>query len=168
VRHLGTPIGILAHDRATARDRSFSMMFQEMFLHGVAGSCFGDPRLGEKLAARSMFGLFHLDFLSWGGLTQQELTELLAKYKPVDEATRDEEWQAIGDHAEAWLGDLVEFFGAAAKAKTDLVTLFLTVQHRSGSSRPPAHWQDSARRSAKSAEMGFQIRSRPYSPHSCE
>jgi hypothetical protein len=25
VRHLGTPIGILAHDRAAARDRSFAM-----------------------------------------------------------------------------------------------------------------------------------------------
>jgi hypothetical protein len=129
VRHLGTPVGTLAHDGTVAHDQLLPLMFREMFLDGVAGSCFGDHKLGEKLAARTMFGLFHLDFLSWGGLTQQEMTELLPKYQLTAAEKQDEEWEAVAEHAEAWLDTLVKSMRAAAKAKGDLVTLYLTVQH---------------------------------------
>jgi hypothetical protein len=129
VRQLGKPVGRLAHDGTVAHGELLPLMFREMFLDGVAGSCFGDHKLGEKLAARTMFGLFHLDFLSWGGLTQRELSELLPKYKLSAEEKQDEEWEAVAEHAEAWLDTMVTSMRDAAAAKSDLVTLYLTVQH---------------------------------------
>ena len=70
VRQMGQPVGTLRHDAAPAKDRDGELPidFRSLFLDGVAGSCFKDHGLGENLAARPLFGLFHLDFLSWGGL----------------------------------------------------------------------------------------------------
>jgi hypothetical protein len=130
VRQLGKPLGAIRHLGAAAASGGLALDFREMFLDGVAGTCFGDHRLGENLAARPLFGVFHLDFLAWGGLTQKELSELLAKFELPEAEKRDEEWQAIADHAEAWLADLLAALRAAAAAKTDLVTLYLTVQKR--------------------------------------
>jgi predicted RNA-binding protein Jag len=164
VRHLGRPVGTLAHDGTAAHDQLLPLMFREMFLDGVAGSCFGDHKLGEKLAARTMFGLFHLDFLSWGGLTQQEMTELLPKYQLTAAQKQEEEWEAVAEHAEAWLDTLVKAMGAAAKAKGDLVTLSLTVQHHFSSFREGAGEEiakdlfDNYRRAARPAGRPLPLR----------
>jgi hypothetical protein len=131
VRQLGTRIGAISHSASVVRDKDgeFPLDFRAMFLDGVAGSCFRDHELGEKLAARPLFGLFHLDFLSWGGLTQGEIGELLAKYAPPsEEEKRDDEWRAVAPYADAWLTNVVNALRAAAAAKSDLVTLYLTVQ----------------------------------------
>lgn len=137
VRQLGKPVGAIRHAGSVARDQDgeIPMDFRAMFLDGVAGSCFKDHGLGEKLAARPLFGLFHLDFLSWGGLTLQEINDLLPKYALPEEEKRDEEWQAIADQAEGWLNELVKSLRAAAAAKTDLVTLHLTVAEHFSSFR---------------------------------
>ena len=138
VRQLGKRVGVIRHDGSVVRDQDgeLPMDFHAMFLDGVAGSCFRDHTLGESLSARPLFGLYHLDFLSWGGLTQQELNGLLAKYAPPsDEEKRDEEWQAIAPYAEGWLTDLVNSLRGAAAARADLVTLYLTVQEHFGSFR---------------------------------
>jgi hypothetical protein len=138
VRQLGKRVGAIRHDGSVVRDEDgeLPMDFHAMFLDGVAGSCFRDHTLGESLSARPLLGLYHLDFLSWGGLTQQELSELLPKYAlPSDEEKQDEEWQAIATYAEGWLTDLVNSLRGAAAAKADLVTLYLTVQEHFGSFR---------------------------------
>lgn len=128
IRHLGKPVGAISHYGSVVRDKDgeFPMDFRAMFLDGVAGSCFKDHSLGEKLAARPLFGLFHLDFLSWGGLTRQEIDDLLRNYALPEEEKRDEEWLAIAADAEAWLNELVKSLRNAAAGKTDLVTLYLT------------------------------------------
>jgi hypothetical protein len=128
IRQLGKPVGAIRHDGSIARDRGLFMDFRTMFLDGVAGSCFGDHRLGENLAARPLFGLMHLDFLSWGGVARQEIDDLLRKFSLGDEQRQEEEWQAIAAHAETWLAQLLTSLRAAAAAKSDLVTLYLTVQ----------------------------------------
>jgi hypothetical protein len=131
VRQLGKPVGAIRHDGSVVRDQEgeLPLDFRAMFLDGVACSCFKDHALGERLVARPMFGLFHLDFLSWGGLTQSEIAGLLAKFAPPsDQEKRDEEWRDIAPYAEGWLTDLVTALRAAAAAKTDVVTLYLTVQ----------------------------------------
>jgi hypothetical protein len=131
VRQLGKPIGAIRHDGSVVRDQKgeLPLDFRAMFLDGVAGSCFKDPTLGERLVARPLFGIFHLDFLSWGGLTQSEIAGLLAKFAPPnDQEKQDEDWRGIAPYAEGWLTDLVTALRAAAAAKTDLVTLHLTVQ----------------------------------------
>src|SRR5579864_5624723 len=95
IRQLGTPVGAISHSGSVVRDKDgeFPLDFRTMFLDGVAGSCFGDHEFGEKLAARPLFGLFHLDFLSWGGLTQREINDLLGKYAltPAIKQDRSEE-----------------------------------------------------------------------------
>ncbi len=135
VRHLGKPVGAISHLGSVMRDRDgeVPMDFRAMFLDGVAGSCFKDHALGEKLAARPLFGLFHLDFLSWGGLTRQEIDDLLRNYALPEQEKRDEEWLAIAADAEAWLNELVKSLRSAAAAKTDLVTLYLTSPEHFGS-----------------------------------
>ena len=133
VRELGKPIGGISHDASTTRDRDLPLRFRESFLDGVAGACFSDHGLGEALAARPLFGLFHLDFLSWGGLTQAELATLLPKYALTNAVKRDEDWQAVAGYAESWLADLVKALRAAAGAKSDLVALYLTRRHHYGS-----------------------------------
>jgi hypothetical protein len=133
VRELGKPVGNLSHDASATRDRDLPLRFRENFLDGVAGACFSDHSLGEALAARPLFGLFHLDFLSWGGLTQAELQSLLGKYALTDAVKRDEDWQAVAADAERWLADLVAGLRAAAGAKSDLVALYLTRRHHYGS-----------------------------------
>jgi len=133
VRELGKPVGSLSHDMSAARDRDLPLRFRENFLDGVAGACFNDHGLGESLAARPLFGLFHLDFLSWGGLTQAELQSLVGKYALTEAIKRDEDWQAVAAYAEGWLADLVNGLRAAANAKTDLVVLNLTRRHHFGS-----------------------------------
>jgi hypothetical protein len=135
VRQLGKPMGALRHDGSVESDDDGELPidFRAMFLNGVAGSCFGDHGLGENLAARPLFGLFHLDFLSWGGLAQREIDGLLAKFALPEAAKRDDEWQAIAGLAESWLSQLVSALRNAQTAKTDLVTLYLTVQEQSGS-----------------------------------
>jgi hypothetical protein len=129
VQHLGTPVGRIAHEAAAAHDPELPLAFREAFLDGVAGTCLGDLQLGEKLAARPLFGLFHLDYVAWGGLTQQELGERLAKYALIDATKRGEDWQDVADHAEAWLDALVNALRRAAAAKRDLVTLYLINPH---------------------------------------
>jgi hypothetical protein len=129
VRTLGTRIGRITHDASEVRNPELQLAFRETFLNGVAATCFGDRRLGEKLAARPMFGLFHLDFLGWGGLTQTELKELLAKYALTDAVKRDEDWKNTDGHGQEWLDALRECLRSAAEAKSDLVTLYLTTPH---------------------------------------
>jgi hypothetical protein len=135
VRQLGEPVGALRHDAAVVEDDDGNLPvdFRAMFLNGVAGSCFKDHSLGENLAARPLFGLFHLDFLSWGGLTKGEIDSLLASYGLPDGQRRDEAWQAIASSAESWLTELVGALRNAQAVKTDLVTLYLAVQARHGS-----------------------------------
>jgi hypothetical protein len=128
IRQLGKPLGAIRHDASARRDRGLSLDFRTMFLDGVAGSCFGDHRLGENLAARPLFGLTHLDFLSWGGLSRQEIDTLLRKYALTPELRQDEEWQAIAGDAETWLSELATIMRTAAATKSDLVTLYVTVQ----------------------------------------
>jgi hypothetical protein len=131
VRELGKPVGAIRHTGSVVHDEDGELPvdFHAMFLDGVAGASFQDHALGEKLTARPLFGLFHLDFLSWGGLTQQELAALVAKYAPPSEDEKDDdEYVTVEPYAEAWLKDLVAALRAAGVAKTDLVTLHLTVQ----------------------------------------
>ncbi len=148
VRQLGKPLGAIRHDGSVARDEGgeLPMDFHAMFLDGVAGASFQDHTLGESLSARPLFGLFHLDFLSWGGLTQREIAELLPKYAPPSAAEKqDEEYRAVAPYAEGWLNDLVTALRAAAAAKTDLVTLHLTIQEHFASVRDKL--EDDARES---------------------
>jgi hypothetical protein len=128
IRHLGKPVGTIQHAASVIHDNDgeVAMNFYAMFLDGVAGSAFNDHELGDKLMARPLFGLLHFDFLSWGGLTQAEIAALMPKYALTPAEKQDEEWQAIADHAQGWLDTLVAALGAAAAAKTDLVTLYLT------------------------------------------
>lgn len=138
VRQLGKPIGAIRHVGSVVRDEDGELPidFHAMFLDGVAGACFQDHALGERLAARTLFGLFHLDFLSWGGLTQQEIAQLLPKYAPPSEEEKDdEEYIAVEPYVEGWLNDLVNALRAAAAAKADVVTLQLTVQEHYTSMR---------------------------------
>jgi len=129
VRHFGTPVGRIAEDTAAAHDPELQLAFREALLDGVVGACYGDLQLGERLAARPLFGLFHLDFLAWGGLTQGELRELAAKYRLTDATKRGADWQDVADHVEAWLAAIVKALGAAAEANRDLVTLYFTSPH---------------------------------------
>jgi hypothetical protein len=128
VRQLGKRLGAIRHDGTARRDRGLPVDFRTMFLDGIAGSCFDDHRLGENLAARPLFGLMHLDFLSWGSLSRGEIDTLLRKYSLGQEHWQDEEWQAIAPDAETWLEELVTSLRDAAAAKSDLVTLYVTVQ----------------------------------------
>lgn len=128
IRQLGKPLGAISHDGSVVRDHGLAFNFRTSFLDGVAGSCFGDHRFGENLAARPLFGLMHLDFLSWGGLARDEIEALLRRYSLGDEQRQDEDWQAVADHAEAWAAELVKAMRAAATAKSDLVTLHRTLQ----------------------------------------
>lgn len=135
VRQLGKPVGVLRHEGSVESDDDGELPidFRALFLNGVAGSCFGDHGLGENLAARPLFGLFHLDFLSWGGLTQREIDGLLAKFALPEAEKRGDEWQAIAGFAEPWLTQLLGALRNAQAAKTDLVTLYVTVQEQYGS-----------------------------------
>jgi hypothetical protein len=130
VRQLGKPAGALCHDGSVLDDEDGELPvdFRAMFLNGVAGSCFKDHHLGENLAARPLFGLFHLDFVSWGGLAQREIETLIANYAIPEAEKRDEEWIAIADFAESWLKQLLAGLNTTRAAKTDLVTLYLSVQ----------------------------------------
>lgn len=130
VRQLGKPVGTISHSGSVVRDKDgeFPLDFRAMFLDGIAGTCFKDHQLGEKLAARPLFGLFHLDFLGWGGLSQSEIGDLLGKYAMPTDIKRDEDWQPVAANAEGWLNDMVKALKAAAAAKADLVTLYLTEQ----------------------------------------
>lgn len=137
VRQLGKPVGMISHSGSVVRDKDgeFPLDFRAMFLDGIAGNCFGDHQFGEKLAARPLFGLFHLDFLSWGGLSQNEIGDLLGKYAVPADIKRDEDWPAVAANAEGWLADIVKALKAAAAAKTDLVTLYLTQRQHFASFR---------------------------------
>jgi hypothetical protein len=137
VRQLGKPVGVIGHRGSVVRDENgqFVLDFRGLFLDGIAGMCFKDRALGEKLAARPLFGLFHLDFLSWGGLRQSELGDLIGQYALTADIKRDEDWQAVAANAEGWLNDIVKALKATADAKTDLVTLYLTTQEHFGSLR---------------------------------
>ena len=130
VRQLGTPIGGIAHDASQAREPGLGVVFRGTFLDGVAGGCFGDHQLGEKLAARPVLGLFHIDLLGWGGLSAQELEAMLPKYALTDAVKRDQDWSDCRGYAETWLAVLLQSLRAAAAAKRDLVTLYLTGRHR--------------------------------------
>jgi len=130
VRHLGKQVGRIGQGGTVAHDPEVQLAFREALLDGVAGACYGDLQLGEKLAARPLFGLFHLDFLAWGGLTQQELRELARKFKLTDATKLGPDWQDVADHVEAWLDAIVKSLNAAATAGSDLVTLYFTTpQH---------------------------------------
>ena len=137
VRQLGHPVGTISHSGSVVRDKDgeFPLDFRAMFLDGIAGTCFGDHQFGEKLAARPFFGLFHLDFLSWGGLRQGEIGEVLGKYAVPADIKQDEDWQAVAANAEGWLADITKALKAAAAAKSDLVTLYLTQQQHFASFR---------------------------------
>ncbi|HVM80443.1 MAG TPA: hypothetical protein VMU06_15575 [Stellaceae bacterium] len=129
VRHLGTPVGGIAEDQTVTHDPELQLAFREALLDGVVGACYGDLQLGERLAARPLFGLFHLDFLAWGGLTKEELAELAAKYRLTDATKRGTDWEDVADHVEAWLAAIVKALDKAAKAERDLVTLYFTSPH---------------------------------------
>jgi len=131
VRQLGQPVGAISHDGSVVHDRDLPLRFRAMFLDGVVGSCFGDHQLGEKLAARPLFGLYHLDFLSWGGLSRAELAEIVPRYALTQAEKEDDEWDEVADYADTWLDALVAALRAAAAAGTDLVTLYLSVQKHS-------------------------------------
>jgi hypothetical protein len=138
IRQLGKPLGAIRHTGSVVQDEDGELPidFHAMFLDGVVGESFKDHSVGEKLSARPLFGLFHLDFLSWGGLTQKEIGELLPKYAPpTDEEKDDDEYIAVEPFAEGWLNDLVSALHAASAAKSDLVTLQLTVQEHFASFR---------------------------------
>jgi hypothetical protein len=137
IRQLGKPVGAISHRGSVVRDKDgeFPLDFRTMFLDGVAGACFKDHELGDKLAARPLFGLFHLDFLSWGGLTQREIGDLVGRYALPPDIKQDEDWQAVAQNAEAWLNETVKSLKAAAAAKTDLVTLYLTTPEHYASYR---------------------------------
>ena len=130
VRQLGTPVGSITHDASQAQEPEIDVVFRGTFLDGVAGGCFGDHQLGEMLAARPVLGLFHIDFLGWGGLSAQELRALLPKYALTDAVKRDQDWSDCRGYAETWLAVLLQSLRAAAAAKRDLVTLYLTGRHR--------------------------------------
>ncbi|HLJ21177.1 MAG TPA: hypothetical protein VKU84_13305 [Stellaceae bacterium] len=129
VRELGTQVGSISHDASEAQEPELDVVFRETFLDGVAGGCFGDHQLGEKLAARPVLGLFHLDFLGWGGLGAAELEALLPKYALTDAVKRDRDWSDCRGYAETWLPVLLQSLRAAAAAKRDLVSLYLTGRH---------------------------------------
>jgi hypothetical protein len=133
VRQLGKPVGAITHDGSVAHDRDLPLRFRAMFLDGVVGSCFGDHQLGEKLAARPLFGLYHLDFLSWGGLSRAELKEIVPRYALTEVEKEDDEWDEVADYADTWLDVLVASLRAAQASGTDLVTLYLSVQKHLGS-----------------------------------
>lgn len=127
VRHLGKPLGAISHEGSVILDRDLPLRFRTMFLDGVAGSCFGDHRLGEKLASRPLLGLYHLDFLSWGGLSRQELAEIVPRYALAASTHEEDDWDDVADYADTWLDALVAALRAAQSAGTDLVTLYLSV-----------------------------------------
>jgi len=129
VRQLGKPVGRIMQDSSEVKDPELQLVFRETFLNGVAGACFGDHQLGEKLAARPLFGLFHLDYLGWGGLTQAEVNDLLSKFTLTDATKRDEDWANTKGRAQAWLDALIGSLRAVSATKRDLVTLYLTVPH---------------------------------------
>lgn len=129
VRELGAQVGSITHDASEAQQPELDMAFRETFLDGVAGGCFGDHQLGEKLAARPVLGLFHIDFLGWGGLSSAELETLLPKYALTDAMKRDQDWSDCRGYADTWLPVLLQSLRAAAAAKRDLVTLYLTGRH---------------------------------------
>lgn len=128
VRQLGKPVGAIRHEGSVAADRGLPIDFRTLFLDGVVGACFRDHGLGEKLAARPLFGLFHLDFVSWGGLSREETEALLRNYALSDDEKRDPEWQTVAAYADAWLAEMVRSLRGALAAEGDLVTLYLTVQ----------------------------------------
>ena len=128
VRQLGKLVGAITHDGSVAHDRDLPLRFRAMFLDGVVGSCFGDHQLGEKLAARPLFGLYHLDFLSWGGLSRAELQEIVPRYALTEAEKEEDEWDEVADYADTWLDSLVTSLRAAEASGTDLVTLYLSVQ----------------------------------------
>jgi hypothetical protein len=127
VRQLGQRVGAIGHDGSVAHDRDLPLRFRAMFLDGVVGSCFGDHQLGEKLAARPLFGLYHLDFLSWGGLSSAELREIVPRYALTEAEKEEDEWDEVADYADTWLQSLVAALRAAQACGTDLVTLYLSV-----------------------------------------
>jgi hypothetical protein len=129
VRELGTQVGSISHDASEAQEPELDGVFRGTFLDGVAGGCFGDHQLGEKLAARSVLGLFHIDFLGWGGFSADEIQALLSKYALTDAVKRDQDWSDCRGYAETWLAVLLQSLRAAAAAKRDLVTLYLTGRH---------------------------------------
>jgi hypothetical protein len=128
VRHLGKPLGAITHAGSVTHDRDLPLRFRAMFLDGVVGNCFGDHRLGEKLASRPLLGLYHLDFLSWGGLTRHELAEIVPRYALTEADKEEEDWDDVADYADTWLGALVAALRAARAGGTDLVTLYVSVQ----------------------------------------
>lgn len=129
VRELGTQVGSISHDASEAQEPELDIVFRETFLDGVAGGCFGDHQLGEKLAARPVLGLFHIDFLGWGGLSAPEIQALLPKYALTDAVKQDRDWSDCRGYAETWLVVLLQSLRAAAATKRDLVTLYLTGRH---------------------------------------
>ena len=130
VRQLGAPIGSITHDASQAREPGLDAVFRGTFLDGVAGGCFGDHQLGEKLAARPVLGLFHINFLGWGGLGARELEAMLPRYALTDAVKRDQDWSDCRGYAETWLAVLLQSLRAAAAAKRDLVTLYIAGRHR--------------------------------------
>lgn len=130
VRQLGTSIGSIAHDASQVKEPGHDVVFRGTFLDGVAGGCFGDHQLGEKLAARPVLGLFHINFLGWGGLSARELEAMLPRYALTDVMKRDQDWSDCRGYAETWLAVLLQSLRAAAAAKRDLVTLYLAGRHR--------------------------------------
>jgi len=132
IRQLGKRVGVIAHDASVIHDRDLPLRFRQMFLGGVAGACFGDHRLGDKLAARPLLGLAHLDFLSWGGLTRNELAILVPRYALTEAEKQEDEWDEVADYADTWLAALVKSLQAAQSSGSDLVTLYLSAPKHFG------------------------------------
>jgi len=130
IAQLGKPMGVVRHDVVDQEESQLRFNFREVFLDGYVGVCFKEPRLGEYLAARPLFGLYHLSFVSWGGLSQKEMNDLLATYSPV-EATGD--WDEIAGFAKDWISALVKALQHTAASGSELVTILCVDQeHYSG------------------------------------
>ncbi len=61
--------------------------------------------------------------------------DLLGRYALPPDIKQDEDWQAVAQNAEAWLNEIVKSLKAAAAAKTDLVTLYLSAPEHYSSYR---------------------------------
>jgi len=110
VKQKGTFLGSLDHASASAKE------FLEGFMTKVLTKCFPKAKLEKQLLERQLFGLKPPTLPAWGGLTKEELSQVLAIYKAPKEDLDD-------DYA-SWLADLIEFMQWTDEMKNDLITVY--------------------------------------------